>query len=38
MVDLESPFASRSRKLDATANSPEETYGNGHKSNFLREA
>src|SRR5881227_3470321 len=38
MVDLESPFASRSRKLDATANSPEDTYQNGHKPNFSREA
>jgi hypothetical protein len=38
MVDLESPFASRSRKLDATANSPEEADQNGHKSNFPREA
>ena len=32
MVDLESPFACRSRKLDGSANSPEETYQNGHKS------
>ena len=38
MVDLESPFASRSRKLDAAANSPEETDQNGHKSIFPREA
>jgi len=41
MVDLESPFASRSRKLDGAANSPEETDQNGHKSNqsnFPREA
>jgi len=37
MVDLESPFASRSRKLDGTANSPEETDQNGHKSNFSSE-
>ncbi len=34
MVDLESPFACRSRKLDGIANSPEETHQNGHKSNF----
>src|SRR5437762_4721573 len=38
MVDLESPFASRSRKLDGAANLPEETDQNGHKSNFSREA
>src|SRR5438876_3108069 len=37
MVDLESPFASRSRKLDGAANSSEETYGNGrHESNFFK--
>src|SRR5262249_10162712 len=29
MVDLESPFASRSRKLDSAANSPEEPMGMG---------
>jgi len=38
MVDFESPFASRSRKLDGAANSPEEAYQNGHKANFSREA
>jgi len=38
MVDLESPFASRSRKLDGAANSPEDTYQNGHKANFSSEA
>jgi hypothetical protein len=38
MVDLESPFACRSRKLDGAATSPEEAYQNGHKSNFPREA
>jgi hypothetical protein len=38
MVDFESPFASRSRKLDGIANSPEDAYQNGHKSNFPREA
>jgi hypothetical protein len=38
MVDLESPFASRSRKFDGAANSPEETDQNGHESNFSREA
>jgi len=38
MVDFESPFASRSRKLDGAANSPEDTYQNGHKSNFSSEA
>ena len=38
MVDLESPFACRSRKLDGAANSPEETDQNGHKSNFSSEA
>jgi len=37
MVDLESQFASRSRKFDGAANSPEETE-NGHESNFSREA
>jgi len=30
MVDLESPFACRSRKLDGAANSPQETDPNGH--------
>ncbi len=38
MVDLESPFACCSRKLDGSANSPEDTYQNGHESNFSREA
>jgi hypothetical protein len=38
MVDFESPFACRSRKFDGTANSPEDTYQNGHESNFSREA
>ena len=38
MVDFESPFACRSRKLDGAANSPEETDQNGHKSNLSREA
>jgi hypothetical protein len=38
MVDFESPFASRSRKLDGTANSPEDTCQNGHKANFFSEA
>jgi hypothetical protein len=38
MVDLESPFACRSRQLDGTANSPEETHQNGHKSHFSSEA
>src|SRR5207247_597751 len=37
MVDFESPFACRSRKLDGTANSPEDTHQNG-KSNFSSEA
>ena len=37
MVDLESPFASRSRTLDDTT-TPEETYQNGHKSYFSSEA
>jgi hypothetical protein len=38
MVDLESPFACRSRQLDGTASSPEETHQNGHKSYFSSEA
>ena len=38
LVDLESPFAGRSRQLDGTANSPEETHQNGHKSHFSSEA
>jgi len=38
MVDLESPFACRSRQFDGTANSPQETHQNGHKSHFSREA
>jgi hypothetical protein len=38
MVDLESPFACRSRKLDSAANSSEENDPNGHKSNFSSEA
>jgi len=38
MVDLESPFACRSRKLDGAANSPEDTDQNGHKSSFSSEA
>ena len=38
MVDFKSPLASRSRKLDAAANSPEDTDQNGHKPNFFREA
>jgi len=37
-TDLESPFASRSRTLDHTTATPEETYQNGHKSHFSREA
>ena len=38
MVDFESPFACRSRKLDGAANSQEDAYQNGHKSNFSSEA
>ena len=38
MVDFKSPLASRSRKLDAAANSPEDTDQNGHKANFPSEA
>jgi len=38
MVDLESPVACRSRKLDGTTNSPEETDPNGHKPHSFREA
>ena len=38
MVDLESPFACRSRQLDGTASSPEETHQNGLKSHFSSEA
>jgi hypothetical protein len=38
MVDLESPFACCSRKLDGATNSPQETDQNGYKSNFSREA
>ena len=38
MVDLESPLACRSRKLDGAPNSPEETDPNGHKSDFFSEA
>src|SRR5437867_9905313 len=37
MVDFESPFACRSRQLDGTANSLEDTHQNG-KSNFSSEA
>ena len=38
MVDLESPFAYRSRKLDGAVSLAEETDQNGHKANFSREA
>jgi len=37
MVDLESPFACRSRKLDGASNWPEDTDQNGYKANFSRE-
>ena len=38
MVDFDSPLAWRSRNSTAAPNSLEETYQDGHKSNFSREA